>query len=64
MLVEKVLYCARVMATAGRNIRAVSSDGILDLIVTRPRELGGTDGRGTTAEQLFAAAMRPASWES
>ena len=56
MLVEKVLYCAHVKATAGRDIRTVSSDGVLDLIVTRPRELGGTNGRGTTPEQLFAAS--------
>jgi len=56
MLVEKVLYCAQVKATAGREIRAVSSDGILDLKVTRPRELGGTNGWGTTPEQLFAAS--------
>ena len=55
-LIEKVLYCARVKATAGRDIRTVSSDGILDLKVTRPRELGGTNGRGTTPEQLFAAS--------
>ena len=56
MLVEKVLYCAQVKATAGRDIRAVSSDGVLDLKVTRPRELGGRNGRGTTPEQLFAAS--------
>ena len=56
MLIEKVLYCARVKATTGRDIRTVSSDGILDLKVTRPRELGGTNGRGTTPEQLFAAS--------
>jgi lipoyl-dependent peroxiredoxin len=56
MLVEKVLYCAQVKATAGRDIRTVSSDGVLDLKVTRPRELGGTNGRGTTPEQLFAAS--------
>ena len=56
MLVERVLYCAQVKATAGRDIRTVSSDGVLDLIVTRPRELGGTAGRGTTPEQLFAAS--------
>jgi lipoyl-dependent peroxiredoxin len=51
MLIEKVLYHAQVKATAGRDIRTVSSDGILDLKVTRPRELGGTNGRGTTPEQ-------------
>src|SRR6202522_4116014 len=56
MLVEKVLYCAQVKATAGRDIRTVSSDGVLDLTVTRPRELGGTNGGGTTSEQLFAAS--------
>jgi len=55
-LIEKVLYRAQVRATAGRDIRVVSSDGILDLKVTRPRELGGTNGRGTTPEQLFAAS--------
>ena len=54
-LIEKVLYRAQVRATAGRDIRVVSSDGILDLKVTRPRKLGGTNGRGTTPEQLFAA---------
>jgi lipoyl-dependent peroxiredoxin len=56
MLVEKVLYCAQVKATAGRDIRTVSSDGVLDLKVTRPHELGGTNCRGTTPEQLFAAS--------
>jgi osmotically inducible protein OsmC len=56
MLVEKVLYCAQVKATAGGDIRTVSSDGVLDLKVTRPRELGGTNGPGTTPEQLFAAS--------
>jgi osmotically inducible protein OsmC len=56
MLIEKVLYRARVRATTGRDIRAVSSDGVLDLKVTRPRELGGTDSPGTNPEQLFAAS--------
>jgi Ohr subfamily peroxiredoxin len=56
MLIEKVLSRAQVKATAGRDIRAVSSDGVLDLKVTMPRELGGTNGRGTNPEQLFAAS--------
>ena len=55
MLLEEVLYRAQVKATAGRDTRAVSSDGVLDLKVTRPRELGGRNGRGTNPEQLFAA---------
>jgi Ohr subfamily peroxiredoxin len=55
MLIDKILYRARVKATTGRDIRAVSSDGVLDLKVTRPREMGGTNGCGTYPEQLFAA---------
>jgi lipoyl-dependent peroxiredoxin len=53
MLMEEVFYRAQVKATAGRDIRAVSSDGALDLKVKRPRKPGGT---GTNPEQLFAAA--------
>jgi lipoyl-dependent peroxiredoxin len=56
MLVEKVLYCAQVKATAGQDIRTVSSDGVLDLRVTSPSEMGGTNTRGITPEQLFAAS--------
>ena len=56
MLTEKVLYRVQDKATADRDTHAVSSDGVLDLKVTRPRELGGTNGRGTTPEQLFAAS--------
>jgi Ohr subfamily peroxiredoxin len=55
MLIEKIIYRAQVKATTGRDIRAVSSDGVLDLKVTMPREMGGTNGRGTNPEQLFAA---------
>ena len=56
MLIEKVLCRAHVKATAGRDTRVMSSDGALDLKVSMPRELGGTNGRGTNPEQLFAAA--------
>jgi lipoyl-dependent peroxiredoxin len=43
------------VATAnGRDGRAVSSDGRVDLPLAPPRELGGT-GEGTNPEQLFAA---------
>ncbi|GAA4058419.1 MULTISPECIES: organic hydroperoxide resistance protein [Actinomadura] len=43
------------VATAnGRDGRAVSSDGRLDLALALPAEMGGT-GRGTNPEQLFAA---------
>jgi osmotically inducible protein OsmC len=56
MLMEEVFYRAKVRATAGRDLRAVSSDGALDLKVKRPRKLGSRNGRGTNSEQLFAAA--------
>jgi osmotically inducible protein OsmC len=57
MLLERVLHQAQVKATAGRDTRTVSSDGVLDLKVTMPRDLGGTNGRGTNPEQLFAACF-------
>jgi lipoyl-dependent peroxiredoxin len=56
MSIEKVLYQARAKATGGRDDgHAVSSDGALDVQLTRPRELGGPGGAGTNPEQLFAA---------
>lgn len=55
MSIEKVLYRAQATATGGRDGRAVSSDGVLDLKLTTPKELGGAGGVGTNPEQLFAA---------
>jgi osmotically inducible protein OsmC len=55
MSIEKILYQARAKATGGRDGRAVSSDGVLNVQHTRPRELGGSGGAGTNPEQLFAA---------
>ncbi len=55
MSIEKVLYTAQATATGGRDGRAVSSDGALDVALTRPRELGGNGAAGTNPEQLFAA---------
>lgn len=48
------LYTAVATATHGREGRAVSSDGRLDLQLALPVEMGG-DGQGTNPEQLFAA---------
>ncbi|MGW1229833.1 organic hydroperoxide resistance protein [Streptomyces sp. NPDC001478] len=48
------LYTAVATATHGRDGRAVSSDGRLDLQLAVPAEMGGS-GRGTNPEQLFAA---------
>ncbi|MNO67908.1 Organic hydroperoxide resistance protein OhrB [compost metagenome] len=51
----KALYTATATATGGRDGRAVSSDGILDVKLTTPKELGGAGGAATNPEQLFAA---------
>jgi len=47
------IYTAAATAN-GREGRAVSSDGQLDLTLAFPPALGG-DGKGTNPEQLFAA---------
>jgi len=51
----KALYTAAATATGGRNGKVVSSDGILDLEVRMPKELGGASNDYTNPEQLFAA---------
>lgn len=55
MSLEKVLYRAEASATGGRDGSARSSDGVLDVKLTTPKELGGAGGAGTNPEQLFAA---------
>ncbi len=55
MSIETVLYTATATATGGREGQARSSDGVLDLTLSTPRELGGAGGPGTNPEQLFAA---------
>lgn len=51
---EKVLYTAQAHTTGGREGRSVSSDGLLDVRLAPPKELGGMGG-ATNPEQLFAA---------
>lgn len=51
---EKVLYTAHATATGGRDGTARSSDGLLDVKLTPPKEMGGA-GTGVNPEQLFAA---------
>jgi lipoyl-dependent peroxiredoxin len=51
---EKI-YEAEVTTLAGRNGHAKSSDGLLDIDVRFPKEMGGS-GSVTNPEQLFAAA--------
>jgi lipoyl-dependent peroxiredoxin len=49
------IYEAEVTTLAGRNGHARSSDGLLDVDVKFPKEMGGL-GDATNPEQLFAAA--------
>ena len=52
---EKIVYTATATTVGGRRGgRATSSDGLLDLELTAPKEVGGP-GTGTNPEQLFAA---------
>src|SRR5690242_15287230 len=51
----QVLYTAHATATGGREGRASSSDGKLDVTLSTPKELGGAGGNGTNPEQMFAA---------
>ncbi len=51
---EKI-YTAVVTATGGRDGHVKSSDGILNMDLHKPREMGGQGG-ATNPEQLFAAA--------
>jgi osmotically inducible protein OsmC len=54
MKLEKVVYKAQVKATGGRDGRSVSSDGVLDVKLAVPKEMGGAGG-ATNPEQLFGA---------
>ena len=51
----KTLYQTSVTVTGGRNGSVKSEDGILELEVRMPKELGGTQQGYTNPEQLFAA---------
>lgn len=55
MSIEKILYRAHATATGGREGSATSSDGVLKVQLSTPKELGGAGGPGTNPEQLFAA---------
>jgi lipoyl-dependent peroxiredoxin len=51
----KTLYSTAATATGGRDGNVKSEDGVLDLQVRIPKEMGGTGGFFTNPEQLFAA---------
>ncbi len=50
-----VKYTTQATATGGRDGRSVTKDGVLDVKLATPKELGGAGGEGTNPEQLFAA---------
>jgi lipoyl-dependent peroxiredoxin len=54
MSLEKVIYTAHASATGGRDGHAASSDGLLDVKLGVPKEMGGAGG-AVNPEQLFAA---------
>ncbi len=51
----ETLYTAWATAHGGRQGHVESSDGVLDLDLSMPKEMGGPGGDGTNPEQLFAA---------
>jgi Ohr subfamily peroxiredoxin len=50
----QILYTAEATAVGGREGRARTSDGRVDVALDVPREMGGSGGPGTNPEQLFA----------
>ncbi|SMC96545.1 organic hydroperoxide resistance protein [Rhizobium sp. RU36D] len=50
-----ILYTTQASAAGGRAGRAVTDNGVLDVTLTVPKELGGDGATGTNPEQLFAA---------
>ncbi len=55
MKLNKVLYTAQATVEGGREGRARTSDGRLDVELSIPETMGGEPGHGTNPEQLFAA---------
>jgi len=51
----KKLYSTEATAVSGREGHARSADGVLDLDLAVPAEMGGKGGTATNPEQLFAA---------
>ena len=51
---DKIIYTAHARVTGGREGRAVSDDGLLDVKLSPPKAMGGA-GTATNPEQLVAA---------
>ena len=52
---QQVLYTAHATSTGGREGSSKSDDGVLEVKLTTPKELGGNGAAGSNPEQLFAA---------
>jgi Ohr subfamily peroxiredoxin len=51
---DKIMYTAHTHTTGGRDGKAVSDDGLLNVTLSAPKAMGGA-GTATNPEQLFAA---------
>ena len=56
-----ILYTARATARGGREGEVVSDDGVLDLLLAQPKELGGPGGDKTNPSSCSPPATPPAS---
>jgi len=61
MSIEKVLYRAKATSQGGREGTSRSDNGVLDVKLTTPKELGGNGATGTRSS-CSRPATRPASW--
>lgn len=52
-----ILYITSATATGGMESRVRSEDGLIDLEIRAPKEMGGPGGEYTNPEQLFAAGF-------
>jgi Ohr subfamily peroxiredoxin len=48
------MYTTKATSTGGRAGHGATEDGVLDVTLTVPKEMGGDGARGTNPEQLFA----------
>jgi len=51
----QIAYRTKATASGGRDGKAITDDGKLNVKLITPKELGGPGGEATNPEQLFAA---------
>jgi osmotically inducible protein OsmC len=59
----RILYTAEATVKGGRRGHGATSDGVVEVDFTSPKEMGGDGARGTNPEQLFALGYG-ACWEN